>query len=151
MFPLPSSTLSRLIKHYTLPVWVFLQVVSLHLLSRLLPDNPTACIHLLPVVPGGPAATATAEASPPLPPPPLAYLLRLLRDWVPRTRFMAACCLTHLATAPAASSTDGSSWPVLPQMGRAKAAALSVLLRLLSEPGILELVPPVLARLLENR
>ena len=148
MFPLPSSTLSRLIKHYTLPAWMFLQVVSLHLLSRLLPDNPAACSQLLPVVPG-PDATATASL--PLPPPPLACLLRLLRDWVPRTRFMAACCLTHLATAPAASSTDGSSWPVLPQMGRAKAAALSVLLRLLSEPGILELVPPVLARLLENR
>ena len=147
MFPLPSSTLSRLIKHYTLPAWMFLQVVSLHLLSRLLPDNPAACSQLLPVVPG---PAATAEASPPLPPPPLACLLRLLRDWAARTRFLAACCLTHLATAPAAS-TDGSSCPAFPKMGRAKAAALSVLLRLLSEPGILEQVPPVLARLLENR
>ena len=125
-----------------------MQVVSLHLLSRLLPGNPAACFQLLAAIPGGPAATA--EASPPLPPPPLARLLCLLRDWVARTRFLAACCLTHLATAPAAS-TDGSSRPAWPQMGRAKAAALSVLLRLLSEPGILELVPPVLARLLENR
>ncbi len=72
-----------------------LQVAALRVLSRLLADNAAGCRRLLQPSCSPPPAME-AGASPPM----LDALLRLLRDFQPDTRFMAACCLTHLTTAP---------------------------------------------------